>query len=248
MSYIEKLAFLTDHASLLIGVLGALSGIAIPFVIYKMQQKRRRMTYQRIASIPLLTVKEELAGRLSVNFDGQPVKSIRTTTVRIKNAGNLPITGEDQKECIAIRVGVDAKILSADIVERTPSTLNPILTVVESGAFVTPLLLNSGDSFVVKLLVQDGDDFIYARGRIVGVRDFERVSDPDEQFRFKTSIAALIMGCGSVIPLVFGPEKTPIARSTFDYVGMTVMFIGLAFLVGHYALDFYRKHSDSKSS
>lgn len=246
MPYIDTVAaFLTKHASELFAVLASLfSG----FVFYKLQQQRRKLTYQRIASIPLLTVKEELAGRLSVNFDGQPVKSIRTTTVRIKNAGNLPITAEDQKECIAIGVGDDAKILSADIVERTPSTLNPILDVVESFAFVRPLLLNSGDSFVVKLLIQDGGDFIYARGRIVGVSDFERVSDPDQQLRFKTAIAALVMIFGSSIQLLFGAEKKTIERTTFDYIGMTIMFIGFGFFISYHAADFYRKYKNSKSS
>ncbi len=146
-----------------------------------------------------------------------------------------------------ISAGSDAKILSADIVESTPLSLNPVLTVVESGAFVKPLLLNSGDSFVVKLLVQDGSEYISVTGRFAGVNNFERIRDPDAQFRLKTSITALIVGLGSTLPILFGPEKTPITRSTIDYVSMTIIFIGAAFFIGQYALDFLRKYSDSRS-
>ena len=249
MSYTETVALLDGPIWRIFFTLAAIAASTfIPIFIYLKQQKRRRVTYQRIASIPLLTVKEELAGRLSVSFDGQPVKSIRTTTVRIKNAGNLPITAEDQREkCMIISAGSDAKILSADIVESTPLSLNPVLTVVESGAFVKPLLLNSGDSFVVKLLVQDGSEYIHVTGRFAGVKNFERIRDPDAQFRLKTSIAALIVGLGSTLPILFGPEKTPITRSTIDYVSMTIVFIGAAFFIGQYALDLLRKYSDSRS-
>jgi hypothetical protein len=118
---------------------------------------------------------------------------------------------------------------------------------VESGAFVKPLLLNSGDSFVVKLLVQDGSEYIHVTGRFTGVKNFERIRDPDAQFRLKTSIAALIVGLGSTLPILFGPEKTPITRSTIDYVSMTIVFIGAAFFIGQYALDLLRKYSDSRS-
>jgi hypothetical protein len=221
------LVLLLDPVWQFVGAILAVTALLSSYSIYLAQRPRKRVTYQRLASIPLLTVKEELAGRLSVIFDGKPAKMIRTTTLRIQNAGNLPIVSADFVEPVWIRAEVDAKIIAADVVDANPPSLRPVLSVAEYGAKLEPLLLNAGDSFVVKLLVQDGSEFAFLTGRVVGVRAFERVNDPDRKLDLITLLGMSLCLLGQASYLAFSPERPSIDRTPIEYLALTLTISGL---------------------
>jgi len=209
-----------------VGVLLALAAMVLSYRIYVGQKQQKRLTYQRLASFPLLTVKEALAGRISVAFDGNPVQSIHMITLRIRCAGNLPITVADYVKPLALYVEKAARVLSADIVESLPSNLRPVITVDAGSVTVEPLLLNPGDSFVVKLLVQDGSKYVFPEARIVGVREVERVLDPDSKLELVAQFGMLIFCVGNLIALAFRAPRVEVPSTPGEYFGWSIMGAG----------------------
>ena len=69
------LDFLRDPIWTFIGAALAIVAIVVPILLWVFQQKRKMLSYERSVT-PLLTVKEEIAGRLKVLFDDQPVQNI----------------------------------------------------------------------------------------------------------------------------------------------------------------------------
>ena len=209
-----------------VGVLLAIAAMFLSYLIYVGQKQQKRLTYQRLASFPLLTVKEALAGRISVAFDGKAVQSIHMITVRIQCAGTLPITLEDYVKPIELFVKQGAKVLSADIVESLPSNLRPSIAAGADTATIEPLLLNPGDSFVVKLLVQDGDKYVFPEARIVGVTKIERVLDPDTKLELFAQLGLLTLCIGNLIAIAFRAPRVELPSTPGEYVGWSVMGAG----------------------
>lgn len=240
------LSFLRDPAWQFVGVILALAAIAVSCWIYVRQRQRRRVSYQRLTSVEVLTVKEHMAGRVTVLFDGNPVKSMHIITMKIWNSGSVPILATDFVEPLSLLVDSSAHLLSADIVSATPINLRPVVKTEGSLATVQPLLLNPSDSFVVKLLVQDGDDYVVPVGRIVGVRAFDRVRDPNTFSERQGQIGLMLFFVGSLVAALTKLPTPEVPKTIGVYVGYLISAIGALYWVYHTAMRIYRNRQATK--
>jgi hypothetical protein len=62
-------------------------------VIYFLQAPRTGFSYEVIEDLPLVSVKDEFAGRLKVFYDEKPIQNVRVVSVKLANSGNAPIFG-----------------------------------------------------------------------------------------------------------------------------------------------------------
>ena len=83
------LEMLQDKPLELAGVAFALIAILVSIVIYYLQRQRKELAFGVLSEHHLLGVDEELADRVVVTFDGQPVKNIKLVIFGVKNSGNL---------------------------------------------------------------------------------------------------------------------------------------------------------------
>ncbi|MBL0726274.1 hypothetical protein [Piscinibacter sp. HJYY11] len=227
MSTTQKIMeFARDPMWQSIGVVLALAALALSYWIYRRQKERKRITFERISNVPLLTIKEEVAGRVSVTFDGQLARAIHMATVRIRNAGTTPILPADYLEPLTFNTSAGAKLLTADIVESDPVNLKPMVSVQGGRGVVEPLLLNPGDCFVVKMLIQDGGSKIEPEARVVGVRAIEKVLDPDSKYELQGLVGIFIGAIGNLVALGLRAPRMEAKTTPGEYVGYTIMACG----------------------
>jgi hypothetical protein len=72
-----------------------IGGIGVAVLIYFLQRRKKSLPYQVLAATPLLTVNEELKGKIQVTFEGTPVQNVHLVLLKILNNGNVPIASSD---------------------------------------------------------------------------------------------------------------------------------------------------------
>lgn len=145
-------------------------------LIYFFQQRKKSITYEILSRNQLLTVREELEGKLQVLYEGNETKDICFLVIKLTNSGNLPISSSDYELPITIKTGENSKILSASVTQKEPDGL---LVELEAGAnliTIKPTLLNPKDSITLKILVSDFDGKISPNARIIGVKAISEVA------------------------------------------------------------------------
>lgn len=156
-----------DQASaLFVAVITLFVGVIIAFL----QRKKKAITYEVISRDQLLTISEEIEGKLQVLYEGQVVRDIRLFVVMLKNTGNVAITIADYERPLSILTGSSSKILSAVITEVNPASLKLKIHKDDKQVELERVLLNAGDSIKIKLLVSDSEENIIVDGRVVDVR------------------------------------------------------------------------------
>lgn len=192
------LDFLRDPVWQFIGAAIGLAALILAGVALRKQFQRTALSYQRIATTPLLSVQDELKGKLEIRYDGRTVEQVHLVLIKIMNNGDLPIRATDFEQPLALGFGdPPTKILSAEVVGRSTLDLQPGLTIEPTAPVLSmePVLFNPSDWVTLKVLVSQFSDVVIARGRIVGVAS---ISDYDAY----TPIGTYLTRAGSVLVLV----------------------------------------------
>lgn len=205
----NSLDLLRDPAWQFVGAVIALIALVITFLIYWLQRQRKAIGYEVVSKNQLLTVREELEGRLQVMYEGQPARDICLLVVRLTNTGNVAIATADYERPVSLSTGQSSKILSAVVTEVDPENLVVALKSEESRVVIDPVLLNSKDSITLKLLVSDFSGVILTDGRIVGVKAIERRGETTGYHTFLMMVFATCIAIGAYLGIGHTPEPTP---------------------------------------
>jgi hypothetical protein len=175
-----------------VGAVVAVLALVLSVVIALAQRQRKRLGYDIETATPVLTMREELAGRLKVLLDDAPVEDLGLYILRISNHGNVPIRPADYDRPIKITFGADSQILSAEVTEQRPSNLGAAVTFDSSCVTIQPLLLNARDSFQMKCLVTRAKR-IEVEGRLAGVSRIESSTSALSPSRVLLGFVGLLM-------------------------------------------------------
>ena len=150
---------------------------ATPIIIYFYQRQRKALAYDILSVSPLLTG-NELQGRITIQFEHRrEVQNIYLLIIKLINSGNIPITAIDFESPIKILFNKDDEVLSAEVTEKNPSNLEPILEVTKDRLILSPLLLNNGDYIIIKTLLTSYNGDIKINGRIAGIKDIQKLKE-----------------------------------------------------------------------
>ena len=196
------LELLRDSVWQFIGALLALIAIAVSLVVFHKQNQRKRVSYEVLADIPVLTIKEENALGLQISFRGEAVEKPGLFFLRIHNSGNTPITSADYEHPIQVAFGDGAKILAAEIVDSSPQKLPIKVSHGDSAASFSQSLLNPGDSFTCRILGSNLPDRYEVLGRIAGVSRIERLTEKPAYFGLLTLVGVVLM----LVAFFFSPS------------------------------------------
>jgi hypothetical protein len=152
-----------------IGAVLAAIAIGIAILLYYRQRRRKRLGYQILANTPVLTVDEEIRGKIKVSYEDIAVRNLQLLLLKFINTGNVPIATVDFERPLSISFGSDAKILSSEVIASSPSDLSPSISATTQGILVAPLLLNPNDYFTIKALVTERQGGVSVTARIIGV-------------------------------------------------------------------------------
>lgn len=227
------LELLRDPAWQFVGVVLALAALAATFIVYWLQRQRKALSYEVISKNQLLTVREELEGRLQVLYEGHPARDICLLVVKLSNSGNVPISAADYERPLSLGTGISSKILSGVVTDVDPENLAANIDIEESRVILRPILLNSKDSVTLKLLVSDFGGDVAIDCRVLGVKS---ISKADQITGYQALLMFVALTCLAVSAfLVAGFSPMPDVRSPLPIqvkIGFTLFVVGyLIFIV-----------------
>ena len=219
-----------------VGVILGVLAIFISYILYRKQSQKKALEYEIISSTPLLSIGEEVKGKLEIFFNRERVKQVHLIQVRIINSGNTPILTNDFKRPVSVSFGEEAQILTAEVAEVNPDGLD-VSTKIEDGEIVlVPTLLNQGDSVRLKMLISSFGGQIAVDGRIVGVKDICEIPERTAQLAL-LMIVSCFMGAFGLLSAIVLPFEDP-----FYWVSSLMGFLGLfvyLFIPLRYGLRIY---------
>jgi hypothetical protein len=200
------LAPLRDPAWLAVGF--ASLAILVALAVYVAQRQRKRISYEILGNIPLLTIAEENLGGLELVFRGGVVKNSRLFITEISNSGNVPIQPTDYEAPISINFGEGPQVLSAAITRRLPANLSVGVEFSHAKVTFSASLLNSGDSFTTRALISNYEKKPEFGCRIAGMNNM--IDDGGKMGWLSSSlllVGVLMLFAGLIsIPLTSSPE------------------------------------------
>lgn len=180
-----------------IGVVFAVLAVLVTIIIFFVQRKTKKLSFEITSNTQLLGVKDEIQGKVQVLYEGKEVKNVHLLTVKITNSGNQSISSSDYERPLSIEVSSESKILTHEVVDQEPTNLGVSIDVRENEIIVAPTLLNEKDSFSIKALVSDFDGKANIDGRINGVKSITQFKEGHMSFMILTLTALVLIGFGA---------------------------------------------------
>ncbi|WNZ46551.1 hypothetical protein Q2T42_01705 [Leptolyngbya boryana CZ1] len=163
------LNFLRDSIWQFVGALLAIVAIVISVIIFFLQKSNKLLTYEILSETALLSVAKEVEDKVQILFEGNVVQGVHLILLQISNTGNVPILPSDFLKDLTISFDGSAEILSAEITEKKPHSIDTNITINGTQLIISPSLWNSGDTITVKSLVSEFKEDVQVSGRIVGI-------------------------------------------------------------------------------
>ncbi|MGI8588195.1 MAG: hypothetical protein ACR2M0_10990 [Chloroflexia bacterium] len=144
-------------------------GVLVALFNFMLQRQRKQLTYYIVSNTPLLSLGDDLKGKIQISIGGQAVQEVQLVVIELANSGNQPIVPSDYASPVTVRFGPKAVILSAEVTETKPQ--NPQATVSIQGSAVefAPVLLNRGDIVTAKVLATQLGEALSVDGHVAGV-------------------------------------------------------------------------------
>jgi hypothetical protein len=219
---------LRDPVWQFIGAVLAVLAIIVTLALYFMQRRRKILTYEILSRTPLLSVAEELEGKLQILFEGEPVQKVHLLVLKLANTGNVPVTTADYEKEVKFKFGDKTRILTAEVSEMNPSNLMATVSIDNESVVLKPVLLNSGDAVTIKALLSQFNGIVNVDGRVVGVKAIEKKREG-----FASSIALLIGLSLTMLSMIFifgdnlssRSQTLPSSTSLSENPGAAIAFI-----------------------
>jgi hypothetical protein len=209
-----------------VGAALSLVAIAISIVLFFRQRQRKSLAYRILTDAAVLTVGEELRGKLVVSYEGMRVRNVQLLLLKIVNLGNLPIASADFEQPLSIRFGTTAKILSSEILNSAPEELHPNISLLNDELVLEPLLLNPNDHITIKCLVSEHDGKVHVSGRIIGVPKIVQAKESFiNQPAFFLGIISGLIGSAAAMGVIKGQPRHPLFYALLAVaVGVALVF------------------------
>lgn len=225
-----------DPAWQFLGVVLTLAALATTVLIYWLQRQRKSLSYEVVSKNQLLTVREELEGRLQVLYEGHPARDICLIVIKFFNSGSVAISSTDYERPVSFMTGTASKILSAVVTDVDPENLAVNITVEDARVIILPVLLNGKDSITLKLLVSDFSGSVVVDGRIVGVQRVTQVGQSNGYQALFMVIALACFALGAYLLTAYTPKpevrpaaplevKVGIGIMGASYIAMVVLMM-----------------------
>jgi len=198
----KRFRWIRDPSWEFIGVVVAVITFAVGYWQWSVQQGKREISYSIVSSGPLVSVDDDLNGKLRVVYDGKPVTGLALSIILVQNTGSEAIKRADYDQPIHFSLG-GTPILDYQVAYQKPSNLGAKLTEGPSKTIeITPCLLNPGDSVVLKI-ISAGKPEIKANARIVDIDSLRQVAASTNSNKGGSSpwVIALAVVFGSLLPM-----------------------------------------------
>jgi hypothetical protein len=216
--------YLRDPLWQFIGAVVAVAALALSILVALAQRRRKRLGYHIETATAVLSMREELAGRIKVLLDDELVDDLRLYILRFTNVGNVPIRSGDYERPITITFGKSSQVVSAEVTEQHPQSLAATITCEPVAITIKPLLLNEADSLAVKCLVTRSAG-VTVDARIVGVSRIEPFAVALSPVRLFWAVVGILIFIGALVVDIIIPNAGS-GTNRHEVVCITVGMIG----------------------
>jgi len=155
--------------------------IAITVILWLFNRRDKQLNFEIMADVKLVTLPEELGEHVCIQSDGNEVHNVRVLTIKLMNAGHVPIRPSEYADKIALEFK-GGHILSAQVIDGKPEYLykgtkngeSLIESCTASSVVFRPALLNPNNFFVSKILVAGAEGEPILTGHIEGINTFHK--------------------------------------------------------------------------
>jgi len=218
-------SFMRDPMWQFIGAASGVAALAVAIIATYLQRRRKALSYEILTKSSLVTMEDELAGKLEILYEGRQVDKVHLVTVRILNSANLPIAPADYIDPVRLSFGKGSQVLTASVSDRHPPELHGSVAAAGDSVLLPKLLLNPGDFLTLKMLVANMDSSPSVEARIVGVSSVGK-------FRENTS---LLLSLGGAILTIVGlvlliridrPHPSPSPKDVRELLPLSIFLVG----------------------
>ncbi|MBS1734095.1 MAG: hypothetical protein JST02_12435 [Bacteroidetes bacterium] len=167
--------------------------VFVSFYIYIRQKSKKLIGFEKIVDYDLLSIKDELKGKILVKYNNQEATNLRVLIIKIVNYGNTPITLSDFEENIIFSFDDTVKVIDAEILEKHPKNLKNIIISNTTNFEISSGLLNPKDFIILRVILDNSNAKFDVLSRIVGVKKVEEISRNEKIPITAPSILALII-------------------------------------------------------
>lgn len=228
---------LRDPVWTFVGAALAILAIIVSIFLWAIQRRKKTLSYDVISSFSLLSVREEIEGKLKVLFEDNPVKNVHLFIIRLINTGNVPITSADYERPVEFSFGEDARILSSEVTATKPENLDVEAEEIDNFYVLLPLLLNPKDSITIKFLVSDYSGPIRIESRIIGVKGLEPLRDGQWRTPILVFAGMAIMAIGLYCGISSDSTLDAKPLTTQNKVGLTLLVTGYILIMAAIATN-----------
>lgn len=193
--------FSTIDWKVLLGAAAFIVGL-ITLVYFQWWRNRKRLSYEVLSNVVLLSAEEEIQDKVEIRYEGQPVKNVRLIVIKLINDGYVPIKKDDFEKVVRF-VFPDAKILTSEKVKFQPENLATQMAYRDDWVEMDPALFNRKDYVQFKVLLSNYSK-MKIDARIVGVssitRSRKRMSTPEYVLMFSGLIGFAILSLQKTLP------------------------------------------------
>ena len=210
----------------------AIVAIWVTVCLFLAGRRRKRLSYL-LSDTPVLGVHEAVnPRRVQILFDGAPVTEVRLLIITVNNWGNEPIRVDDFERPLRFSWPEPARILTAEVAEVNPESLQPTIHAGVNEIAVDPLLLNPGDWLRIKILMSQVTK-ISVDARVVGVKQITVASGmvtTDKKFR---TLMAMLLGAVLTLLVVLAGENWGfwVANGRVEKNITLALFLGVLFFL-----------------
>ena len=212
-----------------IAVVGFLASAT--WALRERRRRRKDLYYAVISKAPLVSVSEEAEGRIKILFDEKPVSNVSLAIIQITNRGS-PIPSGDFESSLTILMGRESEIMSVEVMEKQPDSLDVAFNVENGKIQIEPLLLNNGDSFTLKVAGTNLADNIEVTARILGVKELtskaRELARRHRSKRIWTYLNSALLTIGGIAMLARGLMDT---NTEFMRLGGLLTGVGVVSLI-----------------
>lgn len=180
-------------------------GASILAVVLYLRQRRVRKLAWHTRSEAVLSVEEQLRGRIKIMVDDRPETEVHILVLRLINTGNDPIPAEAYEHPIRFTLGTTAILLTARVNNTSQPSLKPVLKTSPDGLTIEPLLLNDGDWVEIKVIASQFDGPIVVDGRITGVKAIDAFKPPRSARMLRLTYLAIADVLSAMLAIIFLP-------------------------------------------
>jgi hypothetical protein len=229
----------------------AILAICVTIGLFLAGRRRKRLSYLLLDTRVLGVHEAVNPSRVQILFDGAAVTEVRLLIITVNNSGNEPIRVDDFERPLRFSWPEPARILTAEVAEVSPESLQPTINAGVNEIVVDPLLLNPGDWLRIKILINQVTK-ISVDARVVGVKGIKVANamvTSDKSFR---GLMGMLLGAILTLLVMLAGESSGlwVANGRVEKYIFVLFFLGVLFFLYEQlrsavlALIFFLKNKD----